>query len=187
MALCGMDSCFIVIGFARNIIENGFIPNDIWKLISEFYGKYKYCKIFVTGTHYENTIRSWRQMTAFARKNKQIVKIDCTLNTFICLEANGTIWRCDSLNEPVVLPFRIWSGAWWDQNDIKIKHIACGARHVLAIDDYNRMFIVTDDIDGKRYGYNSMYRVMSRVPELIDSKLFDGRRVIKIKCGWNYS
>eukprot|EP01084_Bolivina_argentea_P002892 5382_1 len=185
MALCGMDSCFIVIGFARNVIDDTFIPNDIWKLISAFYGKYKYCKIFVSGTHHSliyinsthiNSIKRWRQMTAFARKNKQIVKIDCTLNTFICLESNGTVWRCDSLNEPVVMQFRIHC---FSQKNIKIKDIACGAAHLLAIDDYNRMFIVGGNMDHK------MYTLI--VPELVDLQLFGGRRVMKIKCGWNYS
>ena len=147
------DYLFIIIQrWTKQITIN--LPNDLFKLIILFYGaNYVYKSSFHspnydttrTSNYYKRSAdakpyfiyqdKSWIIMPQF--KHKSIIQIASGVNHCLFLDSNGTVYECGdnlygqihdtltkrNMNEPILI-----------NKGMKIKSIACGLNHSLAID-----------------------------------------------------
>eukprot|EP01084_Bolivina_argentea_P082482 149352_1 len=161
------------------------IPNDIINLFEIIFSNNA---IYRSKKHsYYGNInhKAWEYIDIFY--DKQIIKIECGRYHCLYLESNGNIWSNGSNNKYGQLngevdcsyyniPKKI---EYFVNNDIKIKDIACGWYHNLAIDYYGNIY---------SWGYNGSgqcgrdYKSNSFLIESLQQY-----NIIKIKCGVQHS
>eukprot|EP01084_Bolivina_argentea_P309345 535067_1 len=173
IALCGINYNKIIIGWIR-INQQNKIPNDIIRLIQKFHGLVQLNKVYSTyqiesdGTDFYNhsilqhADKTWKEIEIF--NDKQIIKIRTGEYHSLFLQSDGTLWvsgaelygiKYYDRNEYIsAKPFQI---EYFKKNKIKIKDIACGLHHNLAIDvdGTQHSYALTEDGKHFMWGYNS--------------------------------
>ena len=160
--------------------HNKSIPEDILNMLVSF------CGIGNVYTTKDNG-PTWKEMKLSA--NKDIIKIKSGCDHSLILQSNGILWsfggnghgqlglgHTDNVKVPTIIEYFV-------ENDIKIKDIACGFDHNLAIDYNNKVY---------SWGYNRYHQCGREIsdmycstPELIPLlKIYD---IELIDCGSHHS
>eukprot|EP01084_Bolivina_argentea_P123346 218581_1 len=175
IALIKVNIEIIINGFCK--IHDYVIPSDVINLIKQYESKNMISIILMTGKNI--SYNGWIQIDGFT--DRDIIKIDCTSDTFFCVDSNGTVLYVEDTVVNVM--------EYFVDNRICIIDIACGSAHILAIDDKYRIY---------SWGHNSFNqcgwsrdRASKHVPRLIEYFSFNRKlyrsEIVTIKCGYNHS
>eukprot|EP01084_Bolivina_argentea_P142274 249961_1 len=142
-----------------------------------------FCEQFITSKVYSTRFNGKFSLIEILR-NKEIVQICAGLNHSLFLESNGTVWFGGTLKSSsennIEIPCPVQPVQYFADNHIRIKYIACGFRHNLAIDIHNKLYSWGDNtcsqcgIDDDNVNFVS-------TPEVVIGLL--DYNVVKIKCG----